>query len=527
MAKKVFTDESLSTLVSEIKAYTDEAVSNKKSPRTVRFIVGTSASGWTTSDCDYLCDGTADEVKINAAIQALPSTGGEVVLLDGTYNLAGSIKLTKSNITLCGNGANTKLIRQFSGSSTQQGVIWLNTGSTKYCSIKNLLIDGNVESLGTVSYGYGIHLSVSSISNIVIEDNIIINCNFGVRTLGSKHTITGNLVDNCEDYAIQINGDNCIVIGNICTNNDYGIYLNGAGSYDVFGNTVMGNICNNNSDTGIYLTGGTSSRYNAKSNTISNNICNNNHSNGINADYIEHNTITGNTCKDNYSDGICIRGNNNTISGNTCYSNVYGMRTASTSNGNTITGNTFRDNTSANLRLAGSNYNVISGNNIAILSTDTVASNAGSLELYSTTNNYNIITDNHLGIKNYSSGGGTGNSFVNNYYDGASTTSSNAYTIDENGDAWFSGGVYVGGASQDDAMALASVKPLTTAEYEALEETNVNTLYMLTDGEEESGGGNSESALPSVTAADEGKFLRVVNGTPTWVSIPRAEEASF
>ena len=33
--------------------------------------------------------------------------------------------------------------------------------------------------------------------------------------------------------------------------------------------------------------------------------------------------------------------------------------------------------------------------------------------------------------------------------------------------------------------------------------------------------------LPSYTSADEGKFLRIVNGVPTWVAIPNAEEASF
>ena len=35
------------------------------------------------------------------------------------------------------------------------------------------------------------------------------------------------------------------------------------------------------------------------------------------------------------------------------------------------------------------------------------------------------------------------------------------------------------------------------------------------------------SGLPPVTAEDEGKILRVVNGVPTWVSLPYAEEAEF
>lgn len=68
----------------------------------------------------------------------------------------------------------------------------------------------------------------------------------------------------------------------------------------------------------------------------------------------------------------------------------------------------------------------------------------------------------------------------------------------------------------------ASVVTLTTAEYEALNdnEINANTLYMLTDSEE-------ESSVPNVTVEDNGKFLRVVDGAWAAVSILNAEEATF
>ena len=36
-----------------------------------------------------------------------------------------------------------------------------------------------------------------------------------------------------------------------------------------------------------------------------------------------------------------------------------------------------------------------------------------------------------------------------------------------------------------------------------------------------------ESSIPAYTSADEGKFLRVVNGAPAWISIQNAEGASF
>ncbi len=77
--------------------------------RVARFVVGTSAAGWTADDCDYLCDGTDDQVEIKAAVDALPSTGGEIVLLDGTYTLSEAFIVNKPNVTLRGNGTNTVL----------------------------------------------------------------------------------------------------------------------------------------------------------------------------------------------------------------------------------------------------------------------------------------------------------------------------------------------------------------------------------------------------------------------------------
>ena len=69
----------------------------------------------------------------------------------------------------------------------------------------------------------------------------------------------------------------------------------------------------------------------------------------------------------------------------------------------------------------------------------------------------------------------------------------------------------------------ANVVTLSTEEYEALETSgtvDANTLYMLTDGEE-------ETLIPTPTDADNGKFLKVVNASPAWVAIPYAEEATF
>ena len=81
--------------------------------KVARFVVGTSTAGWTAADCDYLCDGTADQTEINAAITALPARGGEIVILDGTYNITSEINVTKNNVSIRGNGNATILKRMF------------------------------------------------------------------------------------------------------------------------------------------------------------------------------------------------------------------------------------------------------------------------------------------------------------------------------------------------------------------------------------------------------------------------------
>lgn len=71
--------------------------------KTVTYVVGTSTAGHTLMDCDYLCDGTDDQVEINAALKAAPF-GGEVLLLNGVYNITQRIKMWSNSITLRGCG---------------------------------------------------------------------------------------------------------------------------------------------------------------------------------------------------------------------------------------------------------------------------------------------------------------------------------------------------------------------------------------------------------------------------------------
>ena len=305
--------------------------------KTCRFVIGTSTAGWTGKDCDYLCDGVDDQVEINAAIQALPNTGGEIKVLDGTYNITASINIDKERVTFGGCGQSTIFKRMWKGSSESDAVI---TFSKSYCTFKDFTIEGNKS---VYAGGSGVYLTQLTNTNILVE-NVFSNNNEGYGIYLGMHstnnfTLTNNTCSHNNCSGIFMRGaENCIITGNTCygNNNDSnikdgnGIYL---GLIDHC--TVTGNICYNNRYYGIYTTS-------ANYSTVTGNTCYDNNIGGINIGYAISSTVTGNTCYNNVNQGIyMIDADYSTVTGNTCYDNdKYGLYTPSakccTIIGNTI-----------------------------------------------------------------------------------------------------------------------------------------------------------------------------------------------
>ena len=212
----------------------DGTVSAGPGKRTARFTVGTSTAGWTTADCDYLCDGTDDQVEINAAIQALPTTGGEVVTLDGTFNITAAISVNKKNVKLSGNGAATVLKRMWNSTTIRDGIIYITAGGYW---IEGLSLNGNKADFGDVHNsaiccyfnGAGVitgnniyncqycAIQMQKGSGFIISDNCIYGCSIGISQAGSRGTIANN---NCynNDIGIEIDLSStfCTVTGNTC-----------------------------------------------------------------------------------------------------------------------------------------------------------------------------------------------------------------------------------------------------------------------------------------------------------------------
>ena len=456
-----------------------QASSGKK---VARFVIGTSTAGWTAKDCDYLCDGTNDQEEIIQALNALPATGGEVVILDGTYNITASINIPKDNVSLRGNGNATILKRMYNSTSTSsgataRGLITLNEKSG--CKIQGLQIDGNRATYAARN-NYGIYLYsssdntvtgntcnnndsgiyLSSSSDNTVTGNTCNNNDYGIYLYSSSdntvtgntcnnsysgidihsssdNTITGNTCNN-SNYGIRLysSSNNNTATGNTCNNNDNGIYLYSSSN----NNTITGNTCSNNNNSGIYL-------YSSSDNTVTGNTCNNNDYSGIYLSSSSDNTVTGNTCNTN-SHGIYLySSNNNTITGNTCNNNDNGIYLSSSSNNNTSTGNTCNNN-DYGIYLYSSSINTITGNicnnndnGIRLYSSsdntvtgNTCNTNSHGIYLYSSNNNTitgNTCSNNNNGIYLYSSSNNntiTGNTCIR----GTGQTSdytSNQYTI--------------------------------------------------------------------------------------------------
>ena len=330
--------------------------------KVVRFVIGTSTAGWTAGDCDYLCDGTADDAEINAAVTALPIAGGEVLILDGTYNIASVIKITsRSNISIRGNGNATILKRMYdSTAATNFGSITLTTAT--YCCIKDLQFDGN-------------------------KATYIGNYNFGIYVSTNSHytTILGNTSNNSSSTGIYVRDSNgCITSGNITSNNTAA----GIRIYTVDTTVVSGNTSNNNNNIGYDLTYFNNSIF-------SGNTSNNNSGRGIYLGRSDNSTFSGNTINGNVNKGIYVDlTDNSTIAGNTCYNNDYDIYLTS-SKRNTITGN-------ACIRGTG-------------LSTD-YYSLQYTILLHGLGNNNNLISSNQCMGKAVVIEGGTSNTEINNKF---------------------------------------------------------------------------------------------------------------
>ena len=154
------------------------------------FVAAYDALDKCRAQADYICDGVADDVQINAALAALPAAGGRVVLSEGTFVLADPISFTWNYLTLEGQGgssfingaglANNEHCIEITG---RLGCRVLNLklstpgggGTVRHCIFiedgANFVVVDGVDITGSDSDG--IHIEGTISENVVIKNCII------------------------------------------------------------------------------------------------------------------------------------------------------------------------------------------------------------------------------------------------------------------------------------------------------------------------------------------------------------------
>ncbi len=331
------------------------------------------------NSADYTCDGTADDVQIQAAIDLIDAAGGgELFLVAGTYTLAATVTVP-DNVTISGEGRATILtvansvndsifenddtgggnsnivFRDFHIAGNDTNNANTNAHGIFLDNVSNFLIE-NVTA--TETYGYGFHINDSSYGSLK-------NCR--AWDSGNEGGFKG--VD-----ATDVTWSNCRSYGHV-----------GAGGYGYFISNTTGCqflYCtgNANSDDGLALllsdntkiTGGSYSNSTADKGAHITNTCTNTTITGV--------TFSGNTksgleagpdcvisqctISDNTENGIWLGGDNNTVSECTISGNGQrGIRsTYYTPNNNQILKNKIFNNGQSGIELENHTNLIISGN---------------------------------------------------------------------------------------------------------------------------------------------------------------------
>jgi len=251
-------------------------------------LVVASSTTSRSASADYVCDGTADDVEIQTAINALPSTGGSVYLTDGIFTLSANIDLgNKTGVRLIGSGPGT-ILKTGNGMNASA----IRGGTVTNITLADFAIDGNN---ANNTSGKGLQFLASAAKGIKAERLYIYNCvDAAIGVTGDEMSILNCELHDC-GAGVQVNSgaEKCYVIGSRI----YNIALLAGQLSD--GISCQGARCRfeanviwNNSDTGINIASATNEGRNV---AIGNEVYLNGNI-GINTGGADHDVIIGNIC---------------------------------------------------------------------------------------------------------------------------------------------------------------------------------------------------------------------------------------
>ena len=225
-------------------------------------VAASDASDNWKKHADYVCDGVADDVQIQAAITALGSSGGTLYLSPGTFYIAGKITILQI-ISIIGT-LGTKL-----KATAVMDYVLGNETTISHLKISNLYIDGEMKAVKGL-YLYYAHYC--NIQNIRVDeasgDGIYAYCCAGAQFTKTYSVWNGdagmslvgcnastliscvsgyNTGNGIETLRVVIGATtwhgNCDIVGCISEyNTGYGIYnYNGTLNFSILGSWVEGN----------------------------------------------------------------------------------------------------------------------------------------------------------------------------------------------------------------------------------------------------------------------------------------------
>lgn len=260
---------------------------------------------------------------INAAIVALGSSGGEIVLPEGTYTCTETVDVLYDNTTIRGAGWGTKIVPSaYASWATPDSVVKVFDGNSKI-TLRDFQIDGTSVAGGATGHDL---INVLRSNDILIEniyahhadDYAIEVSDIGEVNCKRNKILNNNVSDNDTG---GINVTSCIhtTVSNNTISSQAGTYgLNAGGAYSTYtDNKIITTATNGiyalaaqSSFKGNYVSGGTNGIYlvSADMNIIDNTVSgsttglNTNNSPGVARNIISHNHFVSNTT------GIIING---------------------------------------------------------------------------------------------------------------------------------------------------------------------------------------------------------------------------
>mgnify|MGYP001610463590 CR=1 FL=1 len=309
-------------------------------------VAASDAPAHVIAQADYKCDGVADNVQIQAAIDALPAAGGgKIRLTQGTFNLAAALT-AGGNTFLEGAGIESTTISVadnvngivISEASTYGGGVKDLTLKVEGAAVIGISVSGVwkscLESLKieakTASYATGIRiLSAAYLASIR-------NCRIiGFTTYGINLAANGCVVDNCDligisgskDIYVESTAQGCKILNNwleSASGRDVRHIQTEASYTIIYGNAIDGMYTA--ASIGVYIVGA-----GARNCLVVGNTFDFSKGVGIQIDTTagESNIIASNTFSTTTdSNAILVAKNNQTIDGNNIYISVADLGTA-------------------------------------------------------------------------------------------------------------------------------------------------------------------------------------------------------